>query len=369
MLYRIVMLIVKELQTLLRDRQGRILLIMPVLLQLIFFPNAATLEVKHNTLAIFNQDVGAASVELVQRCALAGAFSEILMLHSGAEMRQAIDDQKALLVLRIPPEFSREVAAGRTASLQAILDGRRSNSGQISLGYLRQIVETYARERRLGQAGLAPPELVVRHWFNPNLHYQWFIVPSLVAIITTIGTLIVTALSIAREREQGTFDQLLVSPFTPGMIMVGKAVPPLLVAMGQATLILAGGVFCYRIPFQGSLLLLYASLAVYILALIGSGLFISSLCSTQQQAFLGVLCFMMPAVMLSGFVSPIDNMPVWLQDLTWINPLRHFIPIVKGIFLKNSPWAVVVHGLWPLLVIAAVTSLAANWMFRRRFAS
>lgn len=369
MLYRIAILIVKELQALLRDRQGRVLLIMPVLLQLIVFPNAATLEVKHNTLAIFNQDAGAESVELVQRFAQAGAFSEVLMLHSESEMRRAIDDQQALLVLRIPADFTRDVVAGREAHVQAILDGRRSNSGQISLGYVSQILQTYEAERGLGHVGLKPPELVVRHWFNPNLHYEWFIVPSLVAIITTIGTLIVTALSIAREREQGTFDQLLVSPFTPGMIMVGKAVPALLVAMVQATIILVGGVFFYGIPFQGSLLLLYVALAFYILALIGFGLFISSLCSTQQQAFLGVFCFMMPAVLLSGFVSPIDNMPGWLQDLDWINPLRHFIPIVKGIFLKNSNWSEVVHGLWPLLLIAVVTSLCANWMFRRQFAS
>ena len=156
-------------------------------------------------------------------------------------------------------------------------------------------------------------ELVVRHWFNPNLDYAWFIVPSLVAIITTVDTLIVTSLSIAREREQGTFDQLLVSPYTPGMIMVGKAVPALLVAMVQATIILIGGVFLYHIPFQGSLALLYASLTAYILALIGFGLFISALCATQQQAVLGVFSFMMPAVLLSGFVAPIDNMPAWMR--------------------------------------------------------
>ena len=153
------------------------------------------------------------------------------------------------------------------------------------------------------------------------------------------------------------------------MIMVGKAVPAMLVAMFQATIILVGGVVIYGIPFQGSLLILYTSLAVYILALIGFGLFISSLCSTQQQAFLGVFCFLVPAILLSGFVSPIDNMPGWLQDLNWNNPLRHFIPIVKGIFLKNSSWTVVLQGLWPLLLIAGLTSVAANWIFHRRFAS
>lgn len=368
MLHRIAILIVKELQTLLRDRQGRLLLVMPVLMQLVLFPNAATMEVRNNTLGVYDQDAGAVSTELVQRFARAAAFSRLLPLRSEAEMRRAIETQRALVVLRIPPDFSRAVVAGRPASLQAILDGRRSNSGQISLGYLRRIVGAYAQERQGGAFGLGTPELVVRHWFNPNLSYPWFIVPGLVAIITTIGTLVVTALSIAREQEQGTLDQLLVSPFTPGMIMAGKAVPALLVALVQATVIVAGGVFAYRIPFQGSLLLLYGCIVVYVLALIGFGLFISSLCSTQQQALLGVLAFMMPAVLLSGFVAPVENMPGWLQRLSWLDPLRHFMPIARGIFLKDLAAADAARGLWPLLLIAAVTSLAAGWIFRRRFA-
>jgi ABC-2 type transport system permease protein len=369
MLYRIAILIRKELQTLLRDRQGRLLLVVPVLLQILVFPNAATLEVKHDTLAMFNEDLGAESTELVQRFAQAGAFSKILMLHNDAEMRRTIDEQKALLVLRIPPDFSRNVAAKRPANIQAVLDGRRSNSGQIGLGYIQQILQDYETERGLGNVEIPRPKVSVRHWFNPNLYYEWFIVPCLIAIITTIGTLIVTSLSIAREREQGTFDQLLVSPYTPGMIMVGKTVPALLVALVQATIILVGGVFLYGIPFQGSLLLLYISMVGYILALIGFGLFISALCGTQQQAFLGVFCFMVPAVLLSGFVSPVDNMPGWLQAIVWVNPLRHFIPLVKGLFLKDIGWVMVAHGLWPLLLIAVVTGSAANWIFRRRFAS
>lgn len=370
MIHRIAILIVKELQALLRDRQGRVLLVMPVLLQLIIFPNAATLEVKNTALAVLNQDSGGPSTELIQRFAQAGAFSKLLPMRSESGLKQVIDRQEALLALRIPPDFSRAIRAGRSAPLQVLLDGRRSNSAQIALGYLMEIVASYQASLQSPVPDApVPPQLIVRHRFNPNLNYKWFIVPSLVAIITTVGTLIVTALSIAREREQGTFDQLLVSPFTPGMIMVGKAIPALLVAMVQATIILLGGVFVYGIPFNGSLFWLYTSLAVYILALIGFGLFISSICSTQQQAFLGVFCFMVPAVLLSGFVAPIDNMPVWLQHITWINPLRHFIPIVKGLFLKDISATMVLRGLWPLLIIAAGTSLSANWIFRRRFAS
>jgi ABC-2 type transport system permease protein len=365
-LHRIATLILKELQTLLRDRQGRMLLIVPVLLQLAVFPFASTLEVKNNTLAVFNQDAGAESAELIQRLSRAQAFTRILYLHSEHEAREIIDRQQALLVLRFAHDFSRSIAAGRTATIQALLDGRRSNSAQIALGYARQILQAYVDDRNEFKNQVVLSTVVVRHWFNPNLDYVYHIIPSLVAIITTISTLVVTSLSIAREREQGTFDQLLVSPFTPGIIMIGKTVPALIVAMLQATVILSAGVFIYGIPFQGSLTLLYFSMIFYILSLAGIGLLISSVCSTQQQAFLGVFSFMMPAVLLSGFPSPVENMPYWLQCLDWFNPLQHFIVIVKDIFLKNISLNVLFEVLWPLLVIAAITLTAADWMFRRR---
>lgn len=365
--HRIAALILKELQMLLRDRQSRFLLVGPVVLQLAIFPFAATLEVKNNTLAILNQDSGAESAELVQQLAQAKAFTEVLYLHSETELREAIDRQRALLVLRFPEDFSRAVTAGRPVAVQAVLDGRRSNSAQVALGYVRRIFQEYS-----GSAGAASSrplsEIVVRHWFNPNLDYVYHIIPSLVAIITTISTLVVTALSVAREREHGTFDQLLVSPLTPGMIMIGKTIPALLVGTFQASLIVAAGIFVYGIRFQGSVLFLYVSIFFYSLALAGFGLLISSVSATQQQAFLGVFSFMMPAVLLSGFPSPVENMPVWLQYLDWLNPLRHFIVIVKGIFLKNIGLGGLAAALWPLLVIATLTLTAANWMFRRRLA-
>jgi ABC-2 type transport system permease protein len=364
--YRILTLVIKELQGLLRDRQGRVLLILPVVLQLAIFPFASTLEVRNNTLAVLNQDAGAESIELIQRLGQAQAFTRLLVVRSETEMREVIDAQKALIVLRFPTEFSRKVEAGEPATIQAILDGRRSNSGQIALGYVQRILQGFADDRNQAQARVALSNIVVRHWFNPNLDYVRHIIPSLVAIITTISTLIVTSLSVAREKEHGTFDQLLVSPLTPGMIMIGKGVPALLVAMAQATIILSAGVWIYRIPFQGSLPLLYGSMVFYILALAGIGLFISSICASQQQAFLGVFSFVMPAILLSGFPSPVENMPLWLQAVDWFNPLRHFIVIVKGVFVKDIAPGVLLHNLWPLLVIAGLTLSAADWMFRRR---
>ena len=365
MIYRIRSLVIKELQSLLRDPQSRRLLIVPVLLQLVLFPFAATLEVKNNTLAIFNEDSGAPSIELIQRFARAEAFPDLLILHSDAEVRQTIDRQEALLVLRFPSTFSRDLAAGRPAALQAILDGRRSNSSQIAFNYAQTIVSGYVNE----QIGIpAGSELVVRNWFNPNLDYKWFIVPSLIALITTLGSMIVTALSVAREREQGTFDQLLVSPLTPGMIMIGKAVPAIIVAFFQGTIILIAAVFVYRIPFQGSLLLFYGAALVYVLSLVGCGLFISSLCNTQQQAFLGAFGFLVPAILLSGFTAPIENMPIWMQRITWADPLSHFLVIVKGIFLKGMGFSDVWTNTWPMLVIATVTLGASVIIFNRKIA-
>lgn len=365
MFHRILTLVIKELQILLRDPKGRRVLIVPVFLQLAIFPLASTMEVKNNTLAVLNEDNGAVSVELIQRFSKAEAFKETLTLRSEKEIQDVIDNQKALIVLRFPPDFSREVKEGRPAQIQSILDGRRSNSGQIAFGYVQEILQSYNDERNASTQLPVASTMVVRHWFNPNLEFTWFVCPSLVAIITTVSTLIVTSLSVAREREHGTLDQLLVSPLTPEMIMIGKAIPALLVAISQGTIILFGGVFIYGVPFQGSLLLLYGSMVCYILALVGFGLLISSICATQQQAFLGVFSFVMPAILLSGYVAPIDNMPIWMQYITWADPLRHFILIVKGIFLKNMPFEIVLESLWPLLVIAAVTSTTATIIFRR----
>jgi ABC-2 type transport system permease protein len=368
MFNRLVTLITKELQLAFRDPQSRRLLVMPVVLQLALFPFAATLEVKNATLAILNEDRGAESNEIVQRLAAARAFPTPMVVTSHAELGRVVDEQRALLALEFPSDFSRALAAGRGTRVLAIVDGRRSNSAQIALGYAQNIIQDYSDERSAAAGRPAPSRIVVRNWFNPNLEYQWFMLPVLVAIITTIGSLIVTALSIAREREQGTFDQLLVSPLTPGLIMVGKTVPAIIIACGQATLIAAAAVFVYRVPFQGSVVLLYFSMLFYAVALAGFGLFISSLCETQQQAFLGVFTFMVPAVMLSGFVAPVENTPFFFQCLSWIDPLSHFIVIVKGIFLKGFGIGQVWPNLWPLLLISVFTISTAYWMFRRRIA-
>ena len=212
MFHRLWTLIRKELQSLLREPQTRAILIMPVLIQVLLFPFAATLEVTNATIAIYNEDNGKHAVELTQRFARAKAFTHVLLLKSPQEIRPTIDEQKALLVVRFPADFSRNLDTWQTSPLQLLLDGRNSNSAQIAANYLQQIVKNYQQALMEGKAKPNNSELVVRNWYNPNLDYKWFVVPSLIAMITTIGVMIVTSLSVAREREQGTLDQLLVSP-------------------------------------------------------------------------------------------------------------------------------------------------------------
>ena len=368
MFWMLLTLVRKELQLSFRDPQSRRLLVLPVILQLLLFPFAATLEVRNATLAILDRDGGIAAHELVQRLAVARAFPRVVMVGSERELAQRVDDQDVLLALEIPADFSRRVVSGRSAELLAVIDGRRSNSAQIAAGYAGSVVDEYAAERASAAGFLPPSRIVVRHRFNANLEYRWFMLPVLVAIIATLGSLIVTALSVAREREQGTLDQLLVSPLTPGLIMVGKAIPALIVAFGQATVVAGAAVFVYRVPFLGSVGLLYLSMLFYGLSLAGFGLFISALCETQQQAFLGVFSFMVPAVMLSGFIGPVENMPLFFRGLSWIDPLSHFIVIVKGLFLKGHGFALLWPDLWPLLLIAAFTMTSGFWIFRRRVA-
>ena len=364
---RILFLIVKELLAIWRDRRSRMILIVPPIVQLLVFAFAMTQEVTSVRMVVLNRDLGEPSRELVARFAGSSYFASIRPATGEAAAHAALDAADAILVLEIGDDFSRDLAAGRPAQIGLLLDGRRSNAAQIAEGYAEQIIEQY-NEDLLAQAHHAPPAsvIVARAWFNPNLTARWGTVPVLIGALTMLLGMVVTALSVARERELGTFEQLLVSPLQPVEILVGKAVPAFLIGLGEASAILAIAVFALGVPFVGSLALLYAGMATYLVAVIGVGLFISSLVSTQQQAILGAFTFFAPAVLLSGFVTPLENMPDWLQPLTLVDPMRYFTVIARGLFLKAMPLAEVAHNLWPMALIAAFTLSAAAWQFGRR---
>lgn len=364
---RIWSLVVKELLTLFRDKRVRLTLVAPPLLQLFIFSFAVTLEVKNVSLAVYNQDMGRHGGEIVRRLCASPTFSRISFVNSRGEFQALLDRQEALAVLHISQDFSRRIEEGREGRLQVILDGRRSNAAQIVNGYVTQLIMDYGQElRRSSGLPSAPVLAVSRNWFNENLQYLWFTVPSLVALLALLMSLMITALSVAREKELGTFDQLLVSPLMPHEILIGKTIPAVLVGLGESGLILLSGVFLLRVPFTGSLILLFPVLGVFVLSLVGIGLFISSLARTQQQAILGVFVFMVPAVTLSGFSAPVENMPPFLQYATWVNPLKHALVMVRGLFLKDMSLGEIWIHLWPLLVIGGVTLGLASWFFVRR---
>ncbi len=364
---RVPALIVKELLTLFRDPKSRLVLVMPPLLQLVIFSFAATLEVKNISLAIYNQDPGQHSQELIQRLKGSPTFTHLYFVDSVGRLQPMLDKQKVLAALHFPQNFSRDIENGLSAKVQVLLDGRRSNAAQIVNGYLARLTRGYSLEvRKNRQTEALPVKIVDRHWFNENLFYLWFTVPSLVGILAMMVSLVVTALSVARERELGTFDQLLVSPLMPVEILIGKTLPAVLIGVAEGSLIWVVGVWVFGVPFTGSAWLLLLALVVFILSVVGVGLFISALSKTQQQAILGAFVFMVPAVTLSGYASPVENMPEWLQTATWFNPLTHFLVAVKGIFLKDMPFPEVWANTWPMLLIGLFTLILAGWFFTRR---
>ena len=370
MLNRLYHLMVKEFLAALRDPKSRLLLIAPPIMQVFIFAFAMTLEVKNTTLAVFNQDRGDEGNMLVQSFSNTPTFTTILHLHHNDEIDPTIDNQKAMAVLVIPQNFSENMLSQqRTAEVQILLDGRKTNAASVVGGYMQEIVQRYAQNRLATITGnvLRPGVNVeARNWFNPNLEPRNAFVPCLICVLAIVVGLLLSGLSVAREREMGTFEQLLVAPFSPLEILIGKAVPAMVLATFSASLITLIVIFVFGIGLKGSFVMLLVSLEAFLLSVIGIGLFISSLSMTQQQAILGCFLVMPPMIMLSGFATPVENMPDWLQTLTLANPIRWFIVIIRGLFLRGVSASTVFLNMLPLFAIAACTLSAATFMFKRR---
>ena len=365
---RIRSLIIKELQIILRDRKTRIIIVIPPILQIFLFAFASTLEVKNITIGILNRDAGADSAPLIERFRNSPSFVRLDPVADEGEMRRYIDTQRGIGVICIREDFSRRLRGGEPAELLLAPDGRRTNVAQIVNGYINTVVRDFNRDILAGRgaAGRPESELIVRNWYIPNLEYLYFTLPCLIANILMIMGIMIPALSVAREREFGTFDQILVSPLSTFEIIVGKTAPSLLIVFLQASMMIAAAFWCLGSPMVGSWLMLYTGMTVFIASVIGVGLFISSLCKTQQQAILGAFVFAVPAVLISGYATPIENMPHWLQTLSLANPVRWIMAIVKGVFLKDISWAIAWRSLYPLCLITAVTLGVAGWFFSRK---
>jgi ABC-2 type transport system permease protein len=331
------------------------------------FGYAATFDLENVRLVVLNEDRGSLGRELVGRFERSVGFEVIGYLQTEEEIRPIIDSTRALIALRIGEQCSERAARAESCPVQVIIDGRNSNTAMLALNYVRTVVTDFNQEWAERVSGTSlPAQLTTRAWFNPNLESQWFIVPGIIALLAMIVTLVVTALSVAREREAGTFDQLLVTPLRPVEILIGKAVPGLVVGVGEASLIILVAVFWFRIPLVGSLATLYPALVIYVLSIIGVGLMISSFSATLQQALLGSFLFIVPAVILSGFATPIANMPVFMQKLTYLDPMRYFLTIVRRVFLEGAGLEYFWTDIWPMSVIAVVTLATATWLFRHR---
>lgn len=359
---RIITLIIKEMRIIMRDKKTRVIIVVPPLLQLIVFAFACTLEVKNISIGILNWDTGYASRQLIEGFHYSPYFTKITFLKNLAQQQNYIDSQKGLMVLVIPNDFTRCVENDESVKVQLLADGRKSSSSQIACSYASKIISSYDH----GNVTSETEFVRVRNWYNPNLDYRYFTLPSLIGILCMIMGIMIPALSVAREREFNTFEQILVSPLNTFELLIGKTIPSLIIGILQATVMILISIYVFAQPFVGNLPLLYLTIFIFMTSVIGIGLFISSFCKTQQQAILGVFVFGIPAVLLSGYATPIENMPLWLQHVSLIDPLRYMLVVSRGIFLKAMPLAIVMENLIPMVVLSFVTLSSAAWFFQKK---
>lgn len=366
---RILALTRKELLAILKDPKTRTSLFLPPILQCLIYGYVATYDLNDVPYAVLDQDRSAASQELLAGLDGSGVFRRVANLERAADIKDMINERRVVLVVQIDRDFEQRLYSGSQADVQVIADGRNSNTAGTAMGYVGAIVEAFNSTWRAEHGQSGPPiRLSTRAWYNPNLETRWHMIPALIGTLTLLQTLLLTGLSVAREREQGTFDQLLVTPFRPSEIMVGKALPSMVVGISQATLVLLVAQLWFRIPFAGSFFTLYAGMSLFVLAAVGIGLLLSSVARTMQQAMLFSFLLLMPFSLLSGLTTPISSMPESLQYLTYLNPLRYAISIAHRVYLEGAGLRLLMPELWPLAVMAAVTLPIASWMFRHRLA-
>jgi ABC-2 type transport system permease protein len=371
MLRRIWHIIVKEFIQVLRDRRMRIILFVPPLLQLITYGYAVNFDIKHIATAVFDEDRTPQSRALIQRFAASEYFDIVRYASTQRELGELIDRGEATMVVRIDRNFARKLKSGQQAPVQLIIDGTDSNAALVVGRYAGSVLGSYSEQmmrdriRRLGAGGeiSAPVAVEQRAWFNPNLISRYSFVPGVIAMVVMLVSLMLTAMAVVREKEIGTMEQILVSPIRPMELMLGKTIPFVLISLADVALVTVVGVFWFEVPFRGSILVLLLGTILFLFNSVGLGLFFSTISSTQQQAMMASSFFFTPAILLSGFVFPIANMPAAVQYVTYINPLRYFIVVVQGIFLKGVGLAT----LWPQMAAMAALGITMLAMSVLRF--
>jgi len=372
-------MIQKEFIQALRDPRMRSMLFIPPLIQLLIFGYAVNLDVDNAKIAWMDQDRTPESRELLSQFEGSGRFLIVGTPRDERAMQQMLDRSQVDGVIRVLPGFGRDIERGRPTSVQVLVDGTNSNTASIVSGYATQCIARYSNQAMQKQqtaklvavtADVGPMHMSMpgvesrtRVWFNPDLRSRNYFIPGVIVNIITLVTLSLTAMAIVREKEIGTMEQLMVTPLRPTELILGKTLPFVLVGLWDMMLVLGAALLLFHIPFNGSFTLLVGSTLLFLLTTLGAGLFISTVSQTQQQAMMATMIFFQPFFMLSGFTFPIRNMPQIAQWLTYVNPVRYFMEIVRGVFLQGSG----VEALWPQMVALAVFGVTILWLSVQRF--
>jgi drug efflux transport system permease protein len=373
MFTRLIAMVIKEFLELKRDKGARFVLVVPPVVQMLLFGYAATFEIYHVSTSVLDLDQSQESRELVARFTSSNRFSVTKVAQSQREIGASIDSSSATVALVIHAGFAELLRKGQAAPLQVIVDGTNSNTALIALGYINTIAAQFAQDytanlaqRVQGVRGIRQVQVMLeqRPWYNPDLNSRWFFVPGVIGTILLITTVMLTAFAIVREREVGTLEQIMVTPIRPSEFILGKTIPFFLVGLGEVALVASVGVLWFQVPFVGNPFVLLFGTALYLLSTLALGLLISTVCSTQQQAFSTSFFVLAPLFILSGFAFPITSMPLVLQWFSYINPLRYYLVVIRGTFLKGIGLDI----LWPdLLGMAALaTGLLAISILRFR---
>jgi ABC-2 type transport system permease protein len=370
MFERVKQLVIKEFIQSFRVKRTVFFLLATPVIQLLMFGYVATMDVNNISTALYDLDRSFESRELARRLESSGYFTITHTPKSADEIRDLIDRGKALCAMQINKDFGKDVRRNIPTEIQVIVDGTDSNTALIAMSYVNAIVFKYSKDlmaQRI-QAVLSPIDFRVRVWYNPDLRSRNYMVPGVIALIIMLTCLLLTSMSVVREREVGTMEQLMVTPIRPVELMLGKTIPAAAIGFFDMSLVTIFGVFWFDVPIKGAILLLVLCTAVYLLSVLGIGLFISTISKTQQQALMATFFFFQPAILLSGFATPIETMPDVFQYITYLSPLRYFLVIVRGIFLKGVGFSV----LWPqilALFVLGVSILALSaFRFRKRLA-
>jgi ABC-2 type transport system permease protein len=350
---RIAELVRKEVRQLFRDPRTRLVMFVAPLVQLVIFGYAVNTDVRNTKTLIVDHDRSAESRALRDAFTASGYFTIVAQSDRSLDVIDALDHGHAVVAIEIPSGFARDLRTGRTTTIQIIVDGTDSNTGTIALGYAQRIARAYALDQ-VTTGNIIPVDLRIRAWYNPELESRTYNVPAVIGVIILLMCLLLTALAVVRERELGTLDQLMVSPLTPGELMLAKTIPVAGVALVDLILVTSVAIFWFDIPFRGAPHVLLPAALIFILAGLSIGLLISTISKTQQEAFMVMFLFLLPAIILSGFFYPVSSMPVIFQWLTVVNPVRHFLEIVRGVFLKGAGY----DALWAQYV--ALTLIAVG---------